>query len=403
MRWATTRWRQAGATLVLKTSRDAPRTASRAPATSGWTPRSRIDIETRLILRSESRWPMTLVGRSGPVRHDRGHRDRIRRAAGSAVRTAGGPRPHSENEYSAYICGQDLPNELMPGISDCPAPERRRLRRRRSPRRLARPTAPPARGGCAVPPGDSSEPIGRLTWTQESLKQDGPAGSAPSPLEAERPTHAPYASGPLGRHRIRCVPLHRHRRGDGRHREGPPQAGRTSRPPWIPPRLDRDGVVIDDDRDGVPDWRYGIDNMPVDRITRSSEGGGRISTPARRMPARSMGIRAVAYGEGTPLGQAPRPRIRTDRMRPSGLAAPSRPHRDRSVGRRAGHAVLHVGVVIVNGRVVATDYAPHAGWLVATPGATPGGTFLLGDPFPDLSMTVPKAGQAMRRPGQRHR
>ena len=22
-------------------------------------------------------------------------------------------------------------------------------------------------------------------------------------------------------------------------------------------------VVTDDDRDGVPDWRYGIDNMPV--------------------------------------------------------------------------------------------------------------------------------------------
>ena len=45
--------------------------------------------------------------------------------------------------------------------------------------------------------------------------------------------------------------------------------------------------------------------------------------------------------------------------------------------------------VIVNGRVVATDYAPDAGWLVATRGAKPGGTFLLGDPFPHLSMTVP--------------
>jgi hypothetical protein len=44
--------------------------------------------------------------------------------------------------------------------------------------------------------------------------------------------------------------------------------------------------------------------------------------------------------------------------------------------------------VIVNGRVVATDFAPDAGWLVATRGAKPGGTFLLGDPFPHLSMTV---------------
>ena len=40
--------------------------------------------------------------------------------------------------------------------------------------------------------------------------------------------------------------------------------------------------------------------------------------------------------------------------------------------------------VIVDGRVVATDFAPDAGWLVATRGARPGGIFLLGDPFPIL-------------------
>ena len=45
--------------------------------------------------------------------------------------------------------------------------------------------------------------------------------------------------------------------------------------------------------------------------------------------------------------------------------------------------------VIVDGRVVATDYAPDSGWLVATPGSKPGGTYLLGDPYPHLSMTVP--------------
>jgi hypothetical protein len=55
--------------------------------------------------------------------------------------------------------------------------------------------------------------------------------------------------------------------------------------------------------------------------------------------------------------------------------------------------------VLVNGRVVATDYAPDAGWLVATPGAKPGGTYLLegvgglGEPrqvYPlHLSMTLP--------------
>jgi hypothetical protein len=47
--------------------------------------------------------------------------------------------------------------------------------------------------------------------------------------------------------------------------------------------------------------------------------------------------------------------------------------------------------VIVNGRVVATDFAPDAGWLVATPGARPGGTLLVEDfgfRLP-LTMTLP--------------
>jgi hypothetical protein len=45
--------------------------------------------------------------------------------------------------------------------------------------------------------------------------------------------------------------------------------------------------------------------------------------------------------------------------------------------------------VIHDGRVVATDYAPDAGWLDPSPGAMPGGTYVLDDPFPlRLSMTV---------------
>jgi hypothetical protein len=45
--------------------------------------------------------------------------------------------------------------------------------------------------------------------------------------------------------------------------------------------------------------------------------------------------------------------------------------------------------VIVNGRVAATDYAPDAGWLLPSPGAKPGGTYVLDDPFPlRLTMSV---------------
>jgi len=52
--------------------------------------------------------------------------------------------------------------------------------------------------------------------------------------------------------------------------------------------------------------------------------------------------------------------------------------------------------VIVNGRVVATDYAPDAGWLNATPGAKPGGTYLIEEPFLPihLSMSVPNGWTA---------
>ena len=33
------------------------------------------------------------------------------------------------------------------------------------------------------------------------------------------------------------------------------------------------GVVLDDDRDGVPDWRYGIDNLPDPTGEEVANGG----------------------------------------------------------------------------------------------------------------------------------
>ena len=55
--------------------------------------------------------------------------------------------------------------------------------------------------------------------------------------------------------------------------------------------------------------------------------------------------------------------------------------------------------VIVDGRVVATDYAPDTGWLLPTPGANPGGTYVLPGvqgaqvPF-RVSMTIPDGWSA---------
>ena len=45
--------------------------------------------------------------------------------------------------------------------------------------------------------------------------------------------------------------------------------------------------------------------------------------------------------------------------------------------------------VIVDGRVVATDYAPDTGWLLPSPDAKAGGTYVVDEPFPlRLSMRV---------------
>ena len=57
--------------------------------------------------------------------------------------------------------------------------------------------------------------------------------------------------------------------------------------------------------------------------------------------------------------------------------------------------------VIVDGRVVATDYAPDTGWLLPSPGANPGGTYVLqgviGGTLPfHLSMTVPDGWSGTR-------
>ena len=53
----------------------------------------------------------------------------------------------------------------------------------------------------------------------------------------------------------------------------------------------------------------------------------------------------------------------------SGSTAPSIPHKECSTwGFELDMPFYTWASVIVNGRVVATDYAPDAGWLVATPG-----------------------------------
>jgi hypothetical protein len=147
------------------------------------------------------------------------------------------------------------------------------------------------------------------------------------------------------------------------------------------------GVVTDDDRDGVPDWRYGIDNIPADAAEKGPPNRGwRTNLHTGQTEAGPEHGDPVWWnGGGFKAGY---PRRSNASFRFGDIV-------ETTTGPAGWGFELNMpfyawASVIVNGRVVATDYAPDSGWLVATPGATPGGTFLLGDPYPNLSMAVPE-------------
>jgi hypothetical protein len=150
------------------------------------------------------------------------------------------------------------------------------------------------------------------------------------------------------------------------------------------------GVVTDDDRDGVPDWRYGIDNTPVVAL---GEGDSRTRWWRTNLhTGRTETGQMLGWSTGPWLAadfKSEYPGIESDAGFLFGGAI------ETTTGSGGWGFELDMpfyawASVIVNGRVVATDYAPDAGWLVASRGAWPGGTLLLGDPFPNLSMIVPE-------------
>ena len=147
------------------------------------------------------------------------------------------------------------------------------------------------------------------------------------------------------------------------------------------------GVVTDEDRDGVPDWRYGMDNMPA-----GVAQAGWLPMRGWRTNLHTGQTEAGPY-EGDP----PWARLGGDFQ--AGLPTDSADWEPDAEFRFGGSIETTQGLqrwgfeldmpfytwasVIVNGRVVATDYAPDSGWLVATPGVAltpnkfPGGTYPL--------------------------
>jgi hypothetical protein len=305
----------------------------------------------------------------------------------------GMPRLTSD-AYGAYLCSRDvrIEEEVGLGVRDCPTAEAEATPVP-EPSPTPVPTVRPDTSECAVPPGDPSEPIGPLAWTQARLKEDWPGPVRPEPAGGGRVLPMPLThldpSGDTGSDAFPCIDI----QGVMADTEQVRLKVVSNQPPAVGPAeiWIAYGVVIDDDRDGVPDWRYGIDNMPVDGDHPLFRGWRTNLHTGQTDAGQEHGDPVwPAYGEGTPLGVGPKAAY------PNGSDATFRfgGTHETTTGEHPWGLELDVpfytwASVVVDGRVVATDYAPDAGWLVATPGATPGGTFLLGDPFPHLSMTVP--------------
>ncbi len=335
-----------------------------------------IDIETRLILRTQ-RPAVDDAGQPVPVESTEVTEIAFGEQPAALFEPPEGVTRVSEDAYSAYICARDLPNELAPGISDCPAPEEAEAPVEPSPTPM--PTAPPGPSDCAVPPGDPSEPIGPLAWTPESLKEDWPAPVRPEPagggsVQPMPPTYLD-PTGDTGSNAYPCVDI----RGVMADTSEVHLKLVSNQPPVVDPAEQwiAYGVVTDDDRDGVPDWRYGTDNMPADASDDLPNRGWRTNLHTGQTdagPEHSEKVRS-AYGEGTALGRGP------DAVYPNGSieqgpvdasfqfgGAFETTQGSQEWGFELDMPFYTWASVIVNGRVVATDYAPDTGWLLPTPG-----------------------------------
>ena len=122
-------------------------------------------------------------------------------------------------------------------------------------------------------------------------------------------------------------------------------------------------------------------------VTSRPESGGRICTPAKRMPA------GLFHGTGSapPVRRGPR-RVSEGRIAMPAFcsAAPAKRRQDRPGGASSWTCPSTPGLRDRGWPGRGDRLCPDAGWLVATRGSRPGSTYRLGDPFPDLSMTVPE-------------
>jgi hypothetical protein len=370
-----------------------------------------IDIETRLILRI--REPMVDgAGQAVPGQFSTIEVTEI--AFGEQPAALFEPPDRvtrlSAGAYLEYTCTRDLPDEEFVGFAgtreSCSTPPEAEV----TPPPEPTPTPTPTPRPSVAPRDDSSGPPGPLAWHESSLNEDWPVPVRPEPaggasvqsmpimiLDPSMPLTHLDPTGDTGSEidpwvDIRAVMM----------RTADPEIVHlrfvSNEAPVVDPAEQwiAYGVVTDDDRDGVPDWRYGIDNMPVDssdrpwRVWRTNlhtgqTDAGPVGHPDLPPPDDGPGFKSGytrGWGAGFTFGG--------DFETTQGTFP---------WGFKLDMPFYTWASAIVNGRVVATDHAPDTGWLIATPGPKVGGTYVLeevggnGDQPQDyplrLSMTVP--------------
>lgn len=336
-----------------------------------------LDIETRLILRT--REPET-DDAGKPIPGQFGTTEVTEIAFGEQPAALFEPPEgvaHMTSEaYSAYLCTRDVRTEVEVGFGtrECAPPEQPEATAEATPL----PTPTPGHTARPSPTG----PAGPLAWTQASLKEDWPAPVRPEPaggtivvpLQEEMDEVIPDPLGDTGSAAHPWVDIKELQGGGWRI-----IIELGSLPPFVAPSEQwiAYGVVVDDDRDGIPDRRFGIDNIPGTAPDGYDHRAWITDLHTGQTVVADAGNSTVAVGETYFDSWYPGSSKYTDIGAvfrfgecPGGCAHAVTAPTPAAHGDPGLVAPFYVWAsVIENGRVVATDYAPDVGWLVE-PSAT---------------------------------
>jgi hypothetical protein len=260
------------------------------------------------------------------------------------------------------------------------------------------PTVGPSQSGAAAGPSASPSPTSTpLVWTQASLSEDWPAPVRPEPAGGAivRPIlHKVVVEG------TNCPGDCGYTRTSGDYVDPTGDTG-SAVLPWVdirgvrfcgiacltPDLVTHDrpvvdpveqwmayGVVFDTDRDGVADWRYGVDNLPIDpsgwAANPDSEQMVRDELAIGSAPFRAwrtdLHTGRTEWTAGPPYGRVGETFFGDSWTRFSFGGDTT----GGIVGMKSEPFYVWASV-IMDGRVVATDYAPDVGWLLPSPDAKP--------------------------------